>query len=96
MAITAMVLGICGLIICPFFLSVPAIVFGAIAMRDTKDNPKLDGRGMAIAGFVTGIVGTSLSVIFVMIAFAVGFVEEAHDDNREYFHPPPGREYNLD
>ena len=96
MAIAAMVMGICGLIICPFFLSVPAIVFGAIAMRDTKDNPKLDGRGMAIAGFVTGIVGTSLSVILVMIAIAIGIAEEADNDNRRYYNPPPGRDYNLD
>ena len=98
MAIAALVLGICGLVICPLILSIPAIVFGAIAMRDINRKPdELDGKGMAIAGFVTGIVGTSLSVIFIIIAIAVGIAEE-NDSNDTYYHydPGPGREYNLD
>lgn len=95
MAIAALVTGICGLIICPFFASIPAIVFGAIGMRDTRNDPNLDGRGMAIAGLVTGIVGTSLSVILIIIVMAIGIAEENDNDRRDYYHPPPGRDYNF-
>ena len=82
MAIAAMVMGICGLVICPLILSIPAIVFGAIAMRDIDRNPeRLDGKGMAIAGLVTGIVGTTLSVILIIVAIAIGIAEE-NDTNK--------------
>ena len=98
MAITAMVLGICGLVICPLILSIPAIVFGAIAMKDINRKPdELDGKGMAIAGFVTGIVGTALSLIFIIIAIAVGIAEDNGDAHDNYhYNPGPGRDYNLD
>ena len=97
MAITAMVLGICGLVICPLILSIPAIVFGAIAMKDINRKPdELDGKGMAIAGFVTGIVGTSLSLIFIIIAIALGIAEENDNDRNYHYNPGPGRDYNLD
>ncbi len=54
MAIASLVLGIIGVVsaIC----SIPAIVFGAIAMNQTGKDHSLKGRGMAIAGFVLGIV----------------------------------------
>lgn len=97
MAIAALVLGICGIVLCPVVLSVPAIVFGAIAMRDINRDPGLDGKGMAIAGFVTGIVGTALGVILIIILIALGVAaENESNDNDKYWAPGPGREYNLD
>lgn len=57
MAVTALVLGILG-------LSLFAIIFGAIAMNQTKKDPNLSGRGMAIAGLVLGIIGMVSWVIW--------------------------------
>ncbi|MBK5233954.1 MAG: DUF4190 domain-containing protein [Thermoleophilia bacterium] len=97
MAIAALVLGICGILLCPIVLSVPAIVFGAIAMRDINQDPSLEGKGMALAGFITGIVGTALAIIFIIILIAIGIAEENDaNDNHRHWNPGPGRNYNLD
>ncbi len=96
-AIAALVLGICGLVLCPPVLSIPAIVFGALAMRDTGRDPALEGRGMAIAGFVTGIVGTALGLILIILVIAFGIAAEQESfDNDRYYGPGIGPEYNLD
>jgi hypothetical protein len=76
MAVAAMVLGIIGLL-SPFglifiglafgalFISLPcsilAIIFGEIANRNAKAG-RANGRGMAVAGMITGFVGLFLSV----------------------------------
>lgn len=73
-SITSLVTGITGLVFiwAPFFsivLSILAIVFGGIALK--RKNP---GRGMAIAGLVTGIVAFALllmSFIFVLIGVSM-------------------------
>ena len=57
-ATASLVCGILGFLFAP--LSVLAIIFGSIRMG-RKDNPK---RGMAIAGFVLGVVGVIASLIF--------------------------------
>lgn len=43
--------------------SIPAIVFGAIGMSKSGPNKEYKGRGLALAGLVTGIVGVALWVI---------------------------------
>jgi hypothetical protein len=59
MEVASLICGILG-----FFspLSILAIIFGAIGMG-RKDNPK---RGMAIAGFVLGVVGFVAWAIFIV------------------------------
>lgn len=52
-AITSLVLGIASFLV-PLLLSIPAIICGAIGMSKAKD-PRVGGRGMAIAGLVLGI-----------------------------------------
>ncbi len=67
LAVAALVLGILG-----FFTgitSVLAIIFGAVAMSQTKKNLNLAGRGMAVAGFVMGIVVVAFGLLF--LAFVV-------------------------
>ncbi len=63
MAVAALVLGILG-------LSLFAIIFGAIAMNQTKRDPNLSGRGLAIAGLVLGIIGM-ISWVIWGIFFAI-------------------------
>lgn len=65
MAIAALVCGICG-----FIYLIPAIlgiVFGIIAVRQTKRDGT-DGRGMAIAGIITGACWIALLGLIILIA----------------------------
>jgi hypothetical protein len=52
-AVASLVLGLVGLFVFPIVSGILAIVFGSLRLRAGSA-----GRGMAIAGFVLGIVGT--------------------------------------
>lgn len=67
-AVTSLVTGIVGLLLGFFFwLSLPlaavAITFGALAMR--RGGP---GKGMAIAGLVTGCIAALAALFIIMLA----------------------------
>lgn len=66
-SIVALVTGILGLFV-PFFW-ILGIVFGAIGMKRTKDG-SLRGRGMAVAGFVCGLVTPLLLILLLGVVFA--------------------------
>lgn len=69
--VTALVTGLVGIFLCPLVFSIIAIVFGrkglAAADRGTADN-----RGLAQAGYILGIVGIVLFVLYVAIGVAIG------------------------
>lgn len=64
LAITSLVLGIIGVIGVIFISSVPAIIFGGVALARVNSG-RGSGRGMAIAGLVLGIIGTLLSLLVI-------------------------------
>lgn len=64
MSVTALVLGIIGLVPWMCFLSVLAIIFGAIGISQTGKDPYLKGKGMAVTGLVLGIVSIAFWIIF--------------------------------
>jgi hypothetical protein len=67
LSIAAMVCGICG-----FVYLVPAIlgvVFGCISLRQIRRDGT-DGRGMAIAGIVTGSLWLALVALIVILVIA--------------------------
>lgn len=79
MSIAALVCGILGIIgsfipvVCYFtlVLAILGIVFGAKGMKNAKITNT--GKGLAVAGLVLGIVGTSFAVIGVIcVAACVG------------------------
>lgn len=71
MAIASLVLGIIGLVACCLFVpSLLAIVFGAVAMNQCKNDPTYTGRGMAIAGLIVGVVAVVLGVGFWVLGNA--------------------------
>lgn len=82
-AVAAMVLGILGLVslLCSWLilalpsliLGILAIVFGQIARNEIKANPGMEGDGQATAGFVTGIVATSISTL-ILILMVIGAI----------------------
>jgi hypothetical protein len=64
MAVAALVLGLCwgyG------FLSILAIIFGAIGRKQTAERGQ-GGRGLATAGLILGIVGVAIAAIVIIAA----------------------------
>ncbi|MCL3863180.1 DUF4190 domain-containing protein [Actinotalea sp. K2] len=75
MAVAALVCGIASL-----FISITGpvgVVLGAVALRRIARTGN-QGRGMAIAGIVTGVLGT-LSLLLLALLLAVGFSEGFQD-----------------
>lgn len=88
-AVASMVCGIVSLCVCgiPFaglVLGIIAIVLGLKAKKMYTEQPRAySPPGMATAGFVCGIIGVVLSVIFLCYwIFAVWFVTEHMDEFR--------------
>ncbi|MBP1991470.1 DUF4190 domain-containing protein [Paenibacillus eucommiae] len=71
-SIAAMVLGICSLVI-PYLgliIGIVAIVFASISFKEIKRTGE-QGKGMAIAGLVCGIIGTALYALIIIIIILV-------------------------
>ncbi len=74
-AVTSAILGalsvFCFVIL--FFLGLPAIILGALAIKDIGRNERaLGGRGLAITGLVLGIVGSLLGIGLVVVVLLGG------------------------
>ena len=63
LAIASLVLGIVWVY---WIGSILAVIFGHVALSQTKRDPNLRGRGMAIAGLVLGYVGIALLIIGIL------------------------------
>lgn len=73
LSIAAMVLGIVSLVTwCAWFISIPcailALIFGILGV-------KKPGKGMAIAGTITGGIALAIWVIMFIGAFMYGFMD---------------------
>ena len=77
-AVTALVLGILGLLMCGPFTAIPAMIVGRKATREIDASQgRLEGRGLAQAGFVLGVIGTvlgGLALLFFVFLFLLGGV----------------------
>jgi len=72
-AIASLVCGIGGLFIAGFILGTLAIIFGGIALRRIRTNPSLDGKGLAVAGMVLGLIDVVLLAILMVAIGATLF-----------------------
>jgi len=95
-ATTALVLGILSLLFFGFGLltGIPAMITARRAAREIDQSQgRLGGRGMATAGFVTGLIGTiwsALAVVLVIVVFALGSsVENEFDSVCGTINPDP-------
>ena len=68
-AVVALVLGIFGVISCPLVLSIPAVIVGNQARQRIREDPSLEGEGLARAGVILGWVGIGLAVVGIGFAF---------------------------
>lgn len=65
LAIASLILGILWIY---WIGSILAVIFGHVALSQTKKNPASGGRGMAIAGLVLGYIGVATLTLVVVIA----------------------------
>lgn len=71
----ALILGVCSIVLSCCYLGIPlgagALVLGLLGLKNSNENPTLyGGRGLAIGGIVTGVIGILISVI-LLIGIAV-------------------------
>lgn len=69
-ALPALICGIASFLVCPLVLSVAAIVLGVQSRKAIDASPNLQGRGMATAGMVLGIVTLALSALALVVIVA--------------------------
>jgi hypothetical protein len=68
-AIAALVLGILSILLCVLSLFdavfvILALIFGGLALAESRSRPNREGRGMAIAGIACAIAGAILATVF--------------------------------
>jgi hypothetical protein len=66
-ALSSLILGICGLVVCPFVCSILAIVFAIQAYAEIDaSHGRLGGRQNAQVGLILGWVGLAIDVVGVL------------------------------
>ena len=95
LAIVSLVTGIAGLTFVPFLGSIAAVVTGHISLHQLKAKPE-QGRGMALAGLITGYVGVGLAVLgsIALIALMVLFLQAGYGNGSMNHNMPMMRGYN--
>ena len=82
-SIVSLVLGILSIVIpyIGFLIGIVAIVFASMSFKEIRLRQE-QGRGMAVAGLVTGIIGTALYgllLLFIVLALAIFSGQEANN-----------------
>lgn len=72
-ATTSLVLGILSLVCCGLLAGIPAMIIGRQASREINESKgRIGGAGLATAGFITGLIGTVLTSLVLVITLAPG------------------------
>jgi hypothetical protein len=80
-SVPALVLGILSLVFCGPFAGIPAMVMGRRAIRDIRSQPgRFGGEGLAQGGFWTGLVGTALTGLVILVFLVGSVVATAFDE----------------
>ncbi len=66
-----MVCSLVGLLVCGILLEPIAFVLSIVALKKIRDEPNLQGGGMAIAGMVISIIVFALSLLWLLFVFGV-------------------------
>ena len=80
MAVGSAILGVLSLFVCSLFTGIPAIIMGALGLRAIgASEGRIQGRGLAITGLVTGGLSLLLTpvAIFLLLIPAVGTVRQS-------------------
>lgn len=80
-ATAALVLGICGLAVCPLICSILALVFGYQGRSEIDRGGRMEGgRGLAVSGIVLGWIGVVLVTLFIILIVVIAATGELDDD----------------
>jgi hypothetical protein len=66
LAIWSFVLSLVGLLCCGFFVCVPAVICGHLALSKIGKDPHLGGKGLALAGLIIGYVGGVFWLLYMV------------------------------
>ncbi len=74
MAVASLVCGILGLVLfwacfVGLVISIVAVVLGVVGRSKAKQLPGESGSGVALAGMITGVVGTLVGIVMVVLLF---------------------------
>jgi hypothetical protein len=84
-ATAALVLGICGILVCPLICSALALIFGYRARREIDaSGGMVGGRGSAVAGIVLGWVGVAFALIGIIV-FVIAVIAASNDTSSNDF-----------
>ncbi|MFD1826634.1 MULTISPECIES: DUF4190 domain-containing protein [Mumia] len=74
-AVWAFVCSLIGVVLCCFPVGIAGIVLGAQAKREIAESyGQLDGAGLAQAGFIVGIVVTTISALYLLFTLGTFFL----------------------
>ncbi len=82
LAIWSLVLGILSLVCFSIFAAIPGVICGHMALlRIKRSGDAIVGKGLAIAGLVTGYIGVALAIVIIpmMLAIAIPNFVKARD-----------------
>lgn len=75
-AIASFVLGVASLVLLGVFVTgIPAVVLGALALRDIPRDARKKGTGLATAGIVMGALGVALGLLLTIAGLVGSFVD---------------------
>jgi hypothetical protein len=77
-ATAGLVCSIVGLLVCGIVLEPIALILSIVALKKIRDDPSLEGHGMAITGLVISIVVLVLSVLWLLFGFGIFFWSGFH------------------
>jgi hypothetical protein len=73
LAIVSLVLGILSIPCCGVLTGVPAVIVGFIAKSKINSNPsEYGGAGLALGGIITGVLGTIIGIILLIVQIFLG------------------------
>lgn len=69
LAVWSLILGILSLVCIGFIAGIPAVICGHLARAEIRrSSGSIGGSGMALAGLITGYIGTVMGIIVMIIA----------------------------
>lgn len=81
-AVASLICGLLSFVTC-IFTGIPAFILGIWGLSDIgKSDGRLTGKGMAITGMITGAMGSSITVIGILVALLLPAVSAARDAAR--------------
>lgn len=72
LAVVSLIAGLLGWTVMPVIGSIAAIITGHMARREIRDNPDIDGGGMALGGLLLGYA--MVVVLAVMLLAGIGML----------------------